>query len=178
MKIRYNIAKKRKIDYLRYILLSGVLLVFSLGFILVGIKTLSTTAQQFRNKKNELKRCEEEKQVKARKNKEQKSEIVEIKKKWKNRRVFANSIVQNKTFPYLEQLDKLEKLLPEGTFISLITLGTEEGSRITFNLSAISSSRLLEAYNIFSQYDQDIQNERQKEGLYNATIKIKLDHTK
>ena len=130
MKIRYNIAKKKKINYLRFFLLTGILLVISIGFILLGVKTLSTTAKQFQDKKNELKICQEEKQTKARKNKQQKSEIENIKKNWHKRRQFVNSLVNNKTFPFLEKLDKLEELLPAGVFIRDITLSTEGGANI------------------------------------------------
>ncbi len=178
MKIRYNIAKKKKINYLRFFLLTGILLVISIGFILVGVKTFSTSAKQFRNKKNELKICQEAKQEKTRKNKEQKKEIEDIKRKWGKRRQFANELVNNKTFPFLEKLDKLEELLPAGVFIKDITLSTEGGAYIQFNLAAISSSKLLEAYRAFLKYNLAIQKEDLKDGLYNANMKIKLDSVK
>lgn len=178
MKIRYNIAKKKKINYLRFFLLTGTLLVISIGFILVGVKTLSTSARQFRNKKNELKICQEAKQVKTTKNKQQKNEIEDIKKKWMKKRQFANNLVNNKTFPFLEKLDKLEELLPAGVFIRDITLSTEGGASIQFNLAAISSTKLLEAYRAFLKYNLVIQREDLRDGLYNANMKIKLETKK
>jgi hypothetical protein len=178
MKIRYNIAKKKKINYLRFFLLTGILLVISIGFILVGVKTLSTNAKQFRNKKNELKICQEAKQAKTSKNKQQKNEIENIKKKWQKRRQFANNLVNNKTFPFLEKLDKLEELLPAGVFIKDVTLSTEGGANIQFNLAAISSAKLVEAYDVFSKYNLEIPKEVLKDGLYNATMKIKLGNKK
>ncbi|MFC2146147.1 hypothetical protein ACFLRT_02170 [Acidobacteriota bacterium] len=178
MKIRYNIAKKKKINYLRFFLLTGILLVISIGFILLGVKTLSTTAKQFQDKKNELKICQEEKQTKARKNKQQKSEIENIKKNWHKRRQFVNSLVNNKTFPFLEKLDKLEELLPAGVFIRDITLSTEGGANIQFNLAATSNAKLMEAYSAFLKYNLEIKKEDLKDGLYNAIMKIKLDNKK
>jgi Tfp pilus assembly protein PilN len=178
MKIRYNIAKKKKINYLRFILLSGILSVLSVGFILVGVKTFTTSAKQFQEKKNELKICQEDKQTKARKNKEQENEIKNIKKKWNSKRKFANNLVNNKTFPFLEKLDKLEELLPAGVFIKDITLSTETGAHIQFNLAAISSAKLMEAYRTFSKYNLEIPKEVLKDGLYNATMKIKLGSKK
>ena len=174
MKIRYNIAKNKKINYLRFFLLTGVLLVISIGFILVGVKTLAASAKQFRNKKNELKICQEAKEAKTKKNKAQEKEIEKIKKKWKGKRQFANELVSNKTFPFLEKLDKIEELLPAGVFISDITLSTKSGANIQFNLAAISSNKLLEAYDVFSDYKLTITREEQRDGLYNATMKIKL----
>lgn len=174
MKIRYNIAKNKKINYLRFFLLTGVLLVISIGFILVGVKTLAASAKQFRNKKNELKICQEAIEAKTKKNKAQKKEIEKIKKKWKGKRQFANELVNNKTFPFLEKLDKIEELLPAGVFIRDITLSTKSGATIQFNLAAISSSKLLEAYNVFSDYNLIITREELRDGLYNANMKIKL----
>jgi hypothetical protein len=178
MKIRYNIAKNKKVNYLRFFLLTGILLVISIGFILVGVKSLATSAQQFRHKKNELKICQEEKAEKTKKNKEQKKEIEKIKKKWKNKRQFANQLVNNKTFPFLERLDKIEELLPAGVFIRNITLSTRGGATVQFNLAAISGTKLLEAYKAFQDYKMVIHKEDLKDGLYNATMKIRLENVK
>ncbi|MGD2085294.1 MAG: hypothetical protein PVH61_03835 [Candidatus Aminicenantes bacterium] len=178
MNIRYNIARKKKINYLRFFLLTGILLVISIGFIVVGVKSLSASAKQFRNKKNELKICQEAKEAKTKKNNEQKKEIEKIKKKWKGKRDFANGLVKDKTFPYLEKLDKIEELLPAGVFIKDITLSTKNGSNITFNLAAISSGKLLQAYRAFWNYNLVISREELKDGLYNATMKISLETKK
>lgn len=178
MKIRYNIAKNKKINYLRFFLLTGILLVISIGFLLVGMKALATSAKQFRNKKNELKICQEANEAKARKNQEQKKEIEKIKQKWKSRRQFANELVNNKTFPFLEKLDKIEELLPAGVYIKNITLSVKNGADIQFNLAAISSHKLIEAFNVFSDYDLDISREDLKDGLYNASMRIKLGSIK
>jgi hypothetical protein len=174
MKIRYNIAKNKKINYLRFFLLTGILLVISIGFIVVGVNALATSAQQFRNKKNELRICQEAKQAKSKTNKAQQKEIEKIKKKWRGKRQFANQMVNNKTFPFLEKLDKIEELLPGGVFIKDITLSTKSGANITFNMAAISSTKLLEAYKVFSDYNLTISKEDLRDGLYNATMKIKL----
>ena len=174
MKIRYNIARNKKVNYLRFFLLTGILLVISIGFLLVGMKTLATSAKQFRNKKNELRICQEAKEEKTKKNKAQKTEIEDIQNKWRNKRQFANELVSNKTFPYLEKLDKLEGLLPAGVFMKDVTLSTANGTIVQFNLAAISSDKLLEAYKVFSDYSLSITNEVLRDGLYNATMKIKL----
>lgn len=178
MKIRYNIAKNKKINYLRFYSLTGILLVFSIGFILVGVKTLATSAKQFRDKKNELEICQDAKEAKTKTNKAQKKEIEKIKKRWRGKRQFANEMVNHKTFPFLEKLDKIEELLPAGVFIKDITLSTKSGANITFNLAAISSSKLLEAYKAFEDYKLVISKEDLRDGLYNATMKIKLENVK
>jgi hypothetical protein len=178
MKIRYNIARNKKINYLRFFLVTGILLVISIGFLLVGVKTFATSAKQFRSKKNELRICQEAKEEKTKKNKAQKTEIEDIKKKWKNKRQFANELVSNKTFPFLEKLDKLEELLPAGVFIKDVTLSTANGTKVQFNLAAISSAKLLEAYRAFWNYKPAIKNEDLRDGLYNANMQIRLENAK
>lgn len=178
MKIRYNIAKNKKINYLRFFLLTGILLVISIGFLLVGVKVLATSAKQFRSKKNELRICQEAKQEKTQKNKAQKTEIEDIKKKWKAKIYFANSLVSNKTFPFLEKLDKLEELLPAGVFIKDITLSADKGAKIQFKLAAITSAKLLDAYRAFIKYNLIIKKEDLKDGLYNADMQINLGNVK
>lgn len=178
MKIRYNIAKNKKINYLRFFLLTGTLLVISIGFLLVGVKTLVASSKQFRSKKNELSICQEAKQEKTKKNKAQKTEIEDIKKKWKSKRQFANELVNNKTYPFLEKLDKLEELLPGGVYIKDITLSAEGGAKIQFSLAATSSAKLLEAYRAFLKYNLVIKKEDLRDGFYNADMQIRLENVK
>jgi Tfp pilus assembly protein PilN len=178
MKIRYNIARNKKVNYLRFFLLTGILLVISIGFLLVGMKTLATSAKQFRNKKNELRICQEAKEEKTKKNKAQKTEIEDIQNKWRNKRQFANELVSNKTFPYLEKLDKLEGLLPAGVFMKDVTLSTANGTIVQFNLAAISYARLWEAARAFKKYNLVIKSEALRDGLYNANIQIRLGNVK
>lgn len=176
MKIRYNIANKKKINYPWFFLLAVSLLVISLGFVLVGLKSLSTTTKQFQDKKNELRLCEEEIETKTRKNKEHKEGIEDIKRKWKSRRKFVNNLVDTKIFPFLQRLDRLEELLPAGVFIKAITLEAETGTNLQFTLAAVSSGKLLEAYRAFLKYNLVIKREEHVEGLYNARMQIKLDN--
>ncbi len=165
-------------NYRRFFLLTGILTVISIGFILVGAKALSASAKQFQNKKNELKICQEAKQEKSQKNKEHKNEIENIKKKWKSKRDFANGLVNNKTFPFLEKLNRLEELLPAGVYIRDITLSADSGTKIQFNLAAISSGKLLEAFRTFWKYNLVIKREDLKDGLYYADMQIILGRGK
>ncbi|UCH96892.1 MAG: hypothetical protein JSV88_08585 [Candidatus Aminicenantes bacterium] len=175
MKIRYNIANNKKIKYLRFILFSGILLVLSLGFLILGVTNLSTTSKRFRDKKEELRTYEEKLKETTQKNKEYKEQISAIKRKWGKQRKFANSLIDGKLFSYLEKLDKLEELLPAGVFISRLTLNAESGDRVQFTIAAISSAKLMEAYRAFLEYNLSIQKESLVEGLYRANLQIKLD---
>jgi Tfp pilus assembly protein PilN len=177
MEIRYNIAVRKKIQYLRFILISAILFVFSLGFATVGIVNLSTSAKRFHDKKEKLRNIEEKLREKREANKKNKAQIDQIKKKWRKEIKFANDLIKNKTYPFLEKLDKLEELLPAGVYISKIALDSKAGSSLNFNIAAVSSAKLMEAYKTFSplHFNLAIQKEYNAGGLYKAQLHIKLD---
>ena len=175
MKIRYNIANNKKMDFLRFILISAALAVVALGLLFVGVLNLSTNAKRFQHKKEELRIYVEKLQTMTRKNKEHKAEIENIKKKWRKERKFANGMIDNKIFPFLEQLGQLEEVLPAGVYINKLTLSATSGNRIQFTIAAISFAKLAEAYKVFLKYNMSIQKQTQAEGLYTANLLIKLD---
>lgn len=175
MKIRYNIADSRKIDYPRFILLSCILVAISIGFLLVGAIKLSATAKQFQDKKKELRACQDQKNEKNQKNLENKKEIENIKTRWKQQRNFANGMIDRKMFPFLERLNKLEELLPAGVYISKLELDSGDKTKVQFHIAAISSAKLLEAYKTFLKYNLVISNETQSEGLYRASLQVNLE---
>ena len=175
MEIRYNVANRKKIHYLRFSLISAILLVLALGFAAVGILSLSMTAQRFQDKKKVLRTYEDKIREKSQKNRENKAQIDRIKNQWKKEIKFANDLIRDKTYPFLEKLDKLEGLLPAGVYISKIALETDSGSNLRFVIAAISSAKLTEAYNIFWPYHLTIPKENQAGGLFKAELQIKLD---
>jgi cell division protein FtsB len=175
MEIRYNIANRKKIRYRRFVFISAVLAVLALGFAAVGVLNLSTTSKRFRDKKEVLSAYEEKIRNKSQENKENNTQIKQIKNKWKNEIKFANDLIKDKTFPFLEKLDKLEALLPAGVYISKIALETSAGSNLRFGIAAISSAKLTETYKIFLPFDLAIQKENNSGGLYKAELQIKLD---
>jgi len=176
MKIRYNIAEKKRMNYVRFFIFAGILAVLSLGFILLGTINLATTAKQFEDKKAELKLIEDKLQDTSNKNQEQKSEIDGIKKKWDKELKFVNNLISSKNFPFLEMLGKLEEALPAGVFITKLSLDKDTGKRIQFTIAAISSPKLAEAYSVFLKYyDASIKKEASGEGFYYADLQLKLE---
>ena len=175
MTIKYNIANRKKILYRRFILISAILLVLSLGFATVGALSLSATAKRFQDKKEKLRTYEDKLRDKNQKNKENNAQIAQIKNQWKKEIKFANGLIADKTFPFLEKLGKLEELLPAGVYISKIALETDSGSNLNFSIIAISSARLTETYNTFLPYNLGIKKENNAGGLYKADLQIKLD---
>ena len=176
MKIRYNIAEKKRMNVLRFSIIAGILAVISLGFILLGTINLATTAKQFEDKKAELKLIEDKLQDTNNKNKEQKSEIDGIKKKWDKELKFINDLINAKNYPFLDMLGRLEEMLPAGVFFTKLTLDKDTGKWIQFTITAISSPKLAEAYKVFlKSFDASIKKESSGEGFYYADLQLKLE---
>lgn len=174
MKIRYNIANKRKIDYFKFILISAVLVVLSVMFIVVSLNQLAAAARQFQEEKDELRAYQEKIEGINERNEQLKQEIQKIKKKWGKKRRFLNALIDDRLFSYIPKLDKLEKLLPAGVFISSITLSTKGNDNVELGIGAVSAQKLLEAYKTFLKYNMVISNETESSGLFKATIRIRL----
>jgi hypothetical protein len=174
MKIRYNIADNRKIDYGKFILISIALLALSFLFVILGTNQLSSTAQEFQAEKEELQAFKDKIDDLNKKEVEQKQEITRIQKKWGKKQQFINTLIDDKLFPYIDKLDQLEKLLPAGVFIINVSLSTKEKNNVALHIRAISSQKLLQAYKVFLKYGLVINRETEKKGMYDASIRIQL----
>ncbi|MCP5045570.1 MAG: hypothetical protein GY940_00245 [bacterium] len=172
MKINYNIADNRKVNYVKFALIAGSLAVVSLLFILVGLNQLSDTAQQFQEEKEELQSYKDKISDITKREEEQKQAIKRIKTKWGKKRRFLNSLIDSKVFPYIPKLDKMEELMPAGVFIQTISLSTRAKDTVQLTIAAISATRLVEAFKTFQAYDAVFKNETQSDGLYKAVVTI------
>jgi cell division protein FtsB len=174
MKIRYNIADNKKIDYRKFALISASLIIVSLLFIFLGVHQISSSAQQFQAEKEELQAFKDKIDAINQKEIEQKQEISQIKKRWRKKQQFINNLIDDKLFPYIQKLDQLEKVLPAGVFIKNVSLSTKDKNNVNLSLGAISAQKLLQAYKVFLKYNLIIKKESEKKGIYNANIKIRL----
>ncbi len=174
MKIRYNIAADKKVDYVRYYLTIFVLVVLSVVFTAVGSYSLSFTQKQFQNEKAKVRAYRDKKEKKDRDKENQKKEIDRIKTQWYKKISFSNSIIQVKLYPYLDRLNTLEELLPEGVFLTQVVLKSDAGPTIRFNVTALSVDKLMETYKTFIGYNLAISNESQVQ----ATLEIKVQDEK
>ncbi|NIM13555.1 MAG: hypothetical protein GTO45_15690 [Candidatus Aminicenantes bacterium] len=179
MRIRYNIADNRKVDYLKFSLTALIILMISALLIFVGVVNLSTTGMRFKNEKALLRASKARSDQKEKQKKNYENNIKQIKRQWNKRIKFANTLIDRKLFPFLERLDQLEELLPGGAFITKINLGVEAGSTVKVNIAAVSANKLTEAYKAFLDNDDiTIQKEEEKEGLHRASLVIKLQKKK
>ncbi len=173
MKIRYNIASHKKINYARYILASIVAVLLSTLFVAGGIYSIASTSNRFLNEKKQLKLYKAQVDKKAQDEQNYKKEIDKIKRKWNPKISFANSAINAHIFPYMNRLETIEELLPGGVFITRIVI--KEGTpSVVFQVIAISSDKMMETYKAFSKYNLVISSEVQKDGLFNASLEIKF----
>lgn len=176
MRIKYNIADNRKVDYLKFSLIALIILMISALLIFVGVVNWSTTGMRFINEKALLRASKARIEQKEKQKKKYENNIKQIKRQWNKRIKFANTLIDRKSFPFLEILGTLEELLPAGVFVTRITLGVEAGATVKLSIGAVSANKLPEAYNAFLVNDNDlaIQKETEKDGLHRASLVIKL----
>lgn len=173
MKIRYNIASCKKVNYVRYILASFIVVLLSLLFVAGGIFCIASTSTRFLNEKKQLKLYKAQVDKKTRDEQNFKKDIDKIKKKWNPKISFANSSINSHIFPYINRLETIEELLPGGVFVTHIVI--KEGSpSVVFQVVALSSDKMMETYKAFSKYSLVISSEVQKDGSFNASLEIKL----
>jgi Tfp pilus assembly protein PilN len=178
MRIRYNIANNRKVDYLKFSLTALIILMISALLVFVGAVNWSTTGMRFKNEKALLRASKARSEQKEKQKKNYENNIKQIRRQWNKRIRFANNLIDRKSFPFLERLDQLEELLPGGVFITKINLGVGAGSTVKLNIAAVSAKKLIEAFNAFLDNDIAIQKEEEKEGLHRASLVIKLQDKK
>ncbi len=174
MKIKYNIAKNKKLDTRKFFLFCVGALLFSVLFIALGVnnlavqdKKLSTqkkTQEQYKTRLNDMRK----------KTGEYNEGIRRINSMWRSRVRLANSLIVNKSFNTVGKLDIIEELLPVGVYIKSISIAAENKSKVQISLVSDAYPRLFEAYKNFSKYDAAILNESVKAGIYNAAITVIL----
>jgi hypothetical protein len=178
MKIKYNIATHKKISYFRYLLTALALIIISAAFIWGGILSLSNSLNRFQTEKAQLRAYKEKLEKKKNDEESFKKEIVKIKTSWSRKIAFANSIIDMKSFPHLERLNLLEERLPAGVFITRLDLRADNSGSIQFGVASISAEKLMEVYKAFLKYNLIISKETQVEGMYRASLEIKLQNEK
>ena len=170
-KIRYNIAKNKKIDYVKFALLSSIAAVVSLLFVMLGVGNLWSSDKRVREQKETADRNEERIKKLTEDVKTHQEQVRNEDSKWKKEKNFANSLIAQKVFHITRELDTLEELLPEGVFITHMGWDVENQSKTQVNIAAQSLSRLIETYKTFSEkYNMIRKDETEEEGLLKANL--------
>ena len=173
-KIRYNIAEKKKIDYLRFGIVCGLVLVLSFVFIMLGISNLWSSDKRAQDQEAALQKAEQEIEKLTKETDHLKIDVTKKKSLWRQRVKFANSLIREKEFSIIEGLNVLEKHLPEGVFFTQFSMNIEASSNIQIGLAADSLHRLIKAYDALSEFQKTVKNEMEEEGLFKANLILNL----
>lgn len=177
MKIQYNIATGKKINYQKFILITSGVLVVALAFIYIGVASLAATKERFQKEKSELIAYKDEIDRINKRKEEYEQDINKIKAKWRNQLRFCNQAIDEKLFPYLEQLNTLEDILPAGVYISDLVLNIENKEIVNFSIESFSEEKLTEAYEAFMNNKLAIKSENlgKKDGIWKANLAIRIN---
>ena len=173
-KIRYNIAKNKKINFLKFGLFSLIVVLISLVFVVLGVGNLWTSDKRARDQKEQLIKDRQEIEKLTRETARLKQDVQNKKKDWKKQVSFANLLIKARQYSTVEKLNIQEKHLPEGVFITNVALNVENPGVLQVNIAADSLARLIETYNSFSKYRPTIKNETEEEGLLKANLLLHL----
>lgn len=176
MKIRYNIATGRKLDYRKFALTTIVVLVVAVAFFYLGFSKIAATKERFYKEKEELSAYKEEIEQINEKKGVYRQDIARIKGKWNNQIIFCKRAITEKLFPFIMQLNKIEELLPAGVYLSKISLSTGNKDKISFSIASHSEAKLTEAYEAFMRQKLAIRSEvlGKKDGLWKASLAIRI----
>jgi uncharacterized protein (UPF0335 family) len=172
-KIKYNIANNKKVDYRKFAMLSAIVLVISLLFVLLGVGNLWSSDKRAQDQANAMKKAEEEIERLTSEINQLKEDGKLKKNVWKQRVSFANELIRGKEFSTIDQMEIMEKNLPEGVFFTQFNLDIENPN-IQVGIAADSLQRLIEAYDRFAQYRRNLKDEVEDEGLFKATLVLNL----
>lgn len=171
--LHYNIASGQSVDRTRTSVVAAVLIILSGLFIYLAVDRVAANQEKFETEINKLNAFEERINTLSEQTKAQKEKINRQKKQWGARVKYANLLIQEKNFSYIETLDQLESLLPAGVFIEEITLKNGRDKPIHFTLKADSYDTLLKTYGKISQrFDLTISKEFESVGLFTARLKV------
>lgn len=174
-KIKYNIAKHRRIDIGQFFLYCFVVFVISVLFLFIGIKNLSSKDKKLREAKEQQELYRTKLDAIAKNTREYNREINITSRKWRNKVQFSNSLISAKTYDIMGKLSVLEKLLPVGVYIQGVSLKVDASSNIDITVVADSYPNLFRVYKNFSKYDPSIVSESESDGIFTSHIKINLE---
>ncbi len=177
-KIRYNIAKNKKIDSFKFTLFSVGVVIISILFFVFGIKNLSHNTKKRQKDLTELRQFKSRLDDISNKSEEYNRKINEIRSKWNKQVVFSNLLISKKSFSFLNKLNVLEDLLPEGVSINEINISNDSKSIVQMTIVAHPFSKSIDVFKRFSMYNLNIKDEKEIDGTYRANLTLKIKDEK
>ena len=173
-KLKYNVAPERRIDVARLARRIAPLVILAVIFLGVGWNILANKSDEKRDKLDELSRIRQRLEVMERDGAETSRLISELKKKWKREVTFANRLIDLKAFSIISRLDILEKIMPAGLSIQSLKIKNSRRSELELKIQARSFPKLVEMYRHLRQYNLEIKNESEADGLYQANLTVEI----
>ncbi len=177
-KIKYNIAKDKKIDSVKFTIFSILIVIISVSFFVFGIRNLSHNTKKKQKEIIELKQFKSRSDNILNKSKGYNRKINEIKNKWNKQVAFSNLLITKKSFSFLKKLNVLENLLPEGVYINEIKISNDSKSFVQINIVAYPFSKSIDVFRRFSMYNLNIKDEKEIDGTYRANLTLKIEDEK
>lgn len=177
-KIKYNIADNKKIDHVKLISLSAVMILIALSLIYWGIDNIKSANQKKQNKLDELNGFKVRLSDVLQKTEEYNQKIRKIKKIWQSKVNLSNTLISKKSFSFTGKLDTLENLLPTGAFISTMTIKNSPKVPVQIHVVSRSFPNLVEVYKKFASFNLVITRESISDRSYKANLNITLSDEK
>jgi len=173
-RIEYNVSSGKSIDMKHYITSASVILIISALFLILGIKKISDTNTNLREKVDRKRFYGNEQNKITDEGRIFNERIEEIKKKWNYRVTFANTVINAKVFPFTERLNYFEEILPDMVQLNEIVLDSGVKGSVSLMASSYSTEKLYELYRKLIAHDLVIVSESEKNGIYRSRMKVTL----
>ncbi|MCP4216544.1 MAG: hypothetical protein GY765_17975 [bacterium] len=173
-KINYNIAENKKIDYIKFSLVSSAVVLMALLFMFLGIRNIWSSDQRIQDEKEKLRLDKLKVEELTDKVAGYKQGIKRLESKWNKRVNYINSLIDAKQFDLVKRLDIIEKHLPEGVYIQSVNMAYQKKGVITIDIAAQSLQRVMETYANFSAYKPQKSKEAEVDGLFQSRLILKL----
>jgi hypothetical protein len=178
IRIRYNISTNKKIDFFRFFWTASLLFIISAFFLFGGYLNFSSKDKILQTELKKLKDIKDKLSIISENSNQYKEERSKIEKLWKKKIDFANSLITRKSHSFIKRLNILEELLPAGVHFSQVGYTISAKNEATLNVVSYSYSKLAELYAKLFPYKLEITSEVEKNGCYQASLKIKIKDEK
>jgi len=173
-KIEYNVSSGKLLDYKYFFISITLLILASFLFLYIGLSNIINTNHDLKEKIDKKKYYDKEEKKIEGNEKLFLERIEKIKRNWENRVKFANSVINAKSFPFLERLNYFESILPEMVQMNEILIDENLKGTVLISISSYSTEKLYELYKKLIGKDLVISSESEDGGVYRSKLKVTL----
>jgi len=173
-KIDYNISSTKSVDLRYFIGTTVTVVLLSVLFIFFGIRKISSTNTNLREKVNQMKYFDRELAQIRDNEKKFEEKIEKIREIWSRKIRFANTMIKHKTFPFLQWLNYFEGILPDMVQINDIRIDNASKGDVVLTVSSYSTEKLYEFYRKLIGNNLVISSESENGGVFKARLKVTM----